>query len=117
MNFFQRINLLLRVTMELGIVLALGYWGFHTGKSESIKIILGISSPILIFGFWGFVDFHNAGSKAEFLRLLQELILSGLAAAALILAEQYVLGFILAGLSIVQHILVYIIGDTLIKKK
>ncbi len=45
MNFFQRINLLLRVTMELGIVLALGYWGFHTGKSESMKIILGVSSP------------------------------------------------------------------------
>ena len=117
MNFFQRINLLLRVTMELGIVLALGYWGFHTGKSESIKIILGISSPLLIFGFWGLIDFHNAGSKAELLRLIQELTLSGLAAAALFLAGQNVLGFTLAGLSIVHHSLVYLIGDTLIKKK
>ncbi len=117
LKLYQNVNLVLRVTMELGIVLAFGYWGFHTGKNESIKIILGISSPILIFGFWGLIDFHNAGSKAELLRLIQELILSGLAAAALIIAGQNVLGFTLAGLSIVHHSLVYILGDTLIKQK
>ena len=69
---FSKLNIILRAIMELGIVLASVYWGLHTGKSESTKIILGISTPILIFGFWGLVDFHNACSIAEILRLLQE---------------------------------------------
>ncbi len=114
---FSKLNIILRAIMELGIVLASVYWGLHTGKSESTKIILGISTPILIFGFWGLVDFHNAGSIAEILRLLQELILSFLATAAFYLAGQHALAWILAGLSIIHHALVYMLGETLLKKK
>ena len=91
------------------------YWGFHTGQNLSNKIILGISSPLLIFGFWGLVDFHDAGNKAEILRLIQELFLSGLAVIALYLAGQHLLGWILGSLSIIHHVLVYLLGDTLLK--
>ena len=116
-DMFSKINIVLRAIMELGIVLALGYWGFHNGKSEPTKITLGISSPILIFGFWEMVDFHKTCRKAELLRLIQEIILSGLAAAALYFAGQHALSWALAGLSIIHHTFVYMLGVTLLKKK
>jgi len=43
--------------------------------------IINISSRACL-GFWGAVDFHQAGRLAEPLRLVQELAISGLAAVA-----------------------------------
>jgi len=75
-------NVGLRALMELGIVIALGYWGYSVGNSIPMKILLAIAAPTIGFGFWGLVDFHNAGSLAEPLRLIQELVIAGLEAAA-----------------------------------
>ena len=110
------LNLTLRALMELGIVLALAYWGFQIGTSTAGKIVLAIAAPVLGFGFWGVVDFHQAGSLAEPLRLLEELIISGIAALALYTAGQPVLGWVLALLSIVYHCLVYLSGERLLKQ-
>ncbi len=112
----KRINLALRGIMEFGIVAAFGYWGFKTGANLMIKILLAISAPMLIFGFWGLVDFRNAGKMAERLRLIQELIISGLAAVALYITGQHALGWTLALISIVHHTLVYLLGETLLKQ-
>ena len=76
----ERINLILRVTMETGIVVALGFWGYRAGSGPAAKIALMIAVPLIGFGFWGTVDFHQAGRLAEPLRLTQELVISGLAA-------------------------------------
>lgn len=111
----KKFNLILRSFMEAGIVAGLGYWGFHTAKGSIIKIILAISAPAIIFSFWGLVDFHNAGKYSELLRLIQELIISGAAAAALYTSGQHLFGWILALLSVIYHILVYSAGDTLLK--
>ena len=46
--------------MEIGIVAGLGYWGFQAGHGIALKIILSVCIPLIIFGFWGLVDFHNA---------------------------------------------------------
>ncbi len=75
-------NVALRAIMEMGIVVALGYWGYQTGKSMTAKILLGMGAPVLGFGVWGAVDFRQAGTLAEPLRLFEELIISGLAAVA-----------------------------------
>ncbi len=83
----------LRAIMETGIVLAFGYWGFHTGKSTGIHLILGIITPLVGFGFWGLVDFHNAGKYAEPLRLAQELIISGIAALGIYVKGAHLLRF------------------------
>ena len=110
------INVALRALMELGIVVAFAYWGYHTGKSLTIKIILGIGAPLLGFGFWGIVDFHQAGKMSEALRLLQELIISGLAVTGFYFSGQILLAWILGILSVVHHSLVYALGEKLIKK-
>ena len=60
MTTFERLNLALRVLMETGIVVALAYWGVHTGDSTAAKILLGVGAPVLGFGFWGAVDFRWA---------------------------------------------------------
>ncbi|MEJ2614963.1 MAG: YrdB family protein [Ignavibacteriaceae bacterium] len=115
MIVLKRFNLVLRSLMEMGIIAGFGYWGFQIAKGNIMKIILTICVPVIIFGFWGLVDFHKAGKFSESLRLLQELIISGSAAVALYAAGQHLWGWILALLSIVHHVFVYLVGDTLLK--
>ena len=111
---FQWFRVGLRGFMELGVVLAFAYWGIQAGKSMLTKLLLGIFAPLIMFGFWGLVDFRQAGSLSEALRLVQELIVSGLAAVALFVAGRPILGWILGSVSIVYHALVYISGDRLL---
>lgn len=119
MTSLQRINLLLRVLMETGIVLGLGYWGYHFGETQAMKIGLLFAAPVIGFGIWGAVDFHQLGPKGEWFRLVQELLISGLAAFLLVQAGVPVplFGWILAILSVAHHVLVYAIGDRLLKQK
>ena len=93
-------TLVLRVLMEAGIVAAFAYWGYRAGAGTGMKILLAAGAPALGFGFWGAVDFRQAGRLAEPLRLLQELAISGLAAVAVYAAGQHVLGWALGLLSV-----------------
>jgi len=81
-NALSLANIALRGLMEFAIVLGFAYWGYRTGGTTAGKIGLAIAAPAVGFGFWGLVDFRQAGKAAEVLRLLQELLLSGSAAAA-----------------------------------
>lgn len=110
------LTLALRVLMETGIVAAFAYWGYHAGTSVGTRIIFAVGAPALGFGFWGAVDFRQAGPLAEPLRLVQELVISGLAAAALYAAGQHILGWALGLLSLGYHALVYVQGGRLLKQ-
>ncbi len=103
--------------MELGVVFALATWGVHLGGSAGAKAAFGILAPAIGFGFWGSVDFRRAGRLAEPLRLTQELVVSGLAAAAWYAAGHAILGLALAALSVVYHALVYASGERLLKQR
>jgi hypothetical protein len=111
----SRINLVLRALMELGIVSGLVYWGYQAGTTTVEKVSLAIITPVLIFGFWGLVDFRQAGRYAEAFRLFQELLISGLVAVALYQAGLHIFGWLLAALSIIHHALVYALGERLLK--
>ena len=117
MSRLKALNLALRALMELGIIAALGYWGYQTGGSIVSKLFLSIFAPALVFGFWGLVDFRRAGSVAEPLRLTQELVISAVAALAWYLTGAPILGSMLALLSLVHHALVYLSGETLLKRE
>jgi Protein of unknown function (DUF2568) len=108
-------NLGLRVLMETGIVLGLAYWGFEAGSNTATKVVFAIGAPLVGFGFWGAVDFRRVGRLSEPLRLIEELAISGLAAFALFASGQHVLGVILAAISIIYHVLVYVSGNRLLK--
>lgn len=113
---FSQVNLALRATMESAIVVGLAYWGYRSGTNAAAKTALAIGAPAVVFGVWGMVDFHQARRFAEPLRLLEELVISGVAAVALYVAGQPVLAWALAGLSIVYHVLVYAHGEKLLKQ-
>jgi Protein of unknown function (DUF2568) len=112
----ETVTLVLRVLMEAGIVVGLAYWGAHAGDTTAGRIVLGILAPLVGFGLWGAVDFRQAGRLAEPLRLLQELVISGLAAIALYAAGQHALGVALAALSVGYHALVYLAGGRLLQQ-
>ena len=114
-NLLRQVNLGLRGLMEFGIILAFGYWGYQTGSTLIMRIVLAVAAPLLMFGFWGLVDFHNAGQIAEPLRLIQELIITGLATAALFVAGALIFAWIMGLVSVVHHALVYPLGGTLLK--
>jgi Protein of unknown function (DUF2568) len=112
----QRLLLVLRVLMEIGVVAALAFWGVHLGGgTTAAKIALGVAAPALGFGFWGTIDFHQAGRFAETLRLVQELTVSLLATFAGYTAGRHGLAIALGGLSLVYHTLVYATGERLLK--
>jgi hypothetical protein len=112
----ETVTLALRVLMEAGIVVGLAYWGAHTADTTGGRVALGILAPVIGFGLWGAVDFHQAGRLAEPLRLVQELLISGLAALALYAAGQHALGAALAALSMGYHALVYATGRRLLQQ-
>jgi len=117
MSKLQWINLGLRAIMETAIVAAFAFWGYQSGQTTIMKILFAIGAPLIGFGFWGVVDFHQAGDAAEPLRLIEEIVISGLAAVALYVAGQPALAWGLGILSIVYHALVYLSGGRLLKKQ
>ncbi|HEY8595193.1 MAG TPA: YrdB family protein [Devosiaceae bacterium] len=110
------VNVGLRAIMEAAIVLGLGYWGWQAGGPGAVRWALAIIVPVIGFGIWGLVDFRQFGALAEPMRLVEELLISGLAALAVFSAGQMALGLALAGLSILHHGLVYALGQTLLKR-
>jgi Protein of unknown function (DUF2568) len=114
MSRTQLLILAMRAVMETGIVVGLAYWGWQTGSGLA-KIALAVGAPLIGFGFWGLVDFHQAGRAAEPLRLIQELLIAGLTAVALWSVGQPLLGILMALLTVVYHALVYATGGRLLK--
>ncbi len=114
MSRVERLNLALRVLMEVGIVAALAYWGATAVSGTVGRVLLGICAPLVGFGFWGAVDFRGAGRLAEPLRLLQELVVSGLAVLAAYAAGLRAFALALATLSVAYHALVYLSGRKLL---
>lgn len=108
-------NVGLRADMELAIVIALAWWGFQIAEGV-MRYVLAVLTPAVGFGIWGAIDFRNTGVHAERLRLLEELAISFLAAAAWYVAGEEALGIGLAALSIVHHALVYLLGDRLLRQ-
>lgn len=112
MSGLERINLALRGVMEFGVVCGFAYWGYRNGG-----VLLAVATPTIGFGFWGAVDFHQAGRAAEPIRLVQELAISALAAVGFYVAGCHALGWMLGSISVVHHALVYATGNRLLKHR
>lgn len=80
------------------------------------RSLLVLGAPLVVFGFWGLVDFRSSANLAEPLRLAQELVLSGIAAVAAYTAGWRVLAWVLVGLSLGHQVLVYLMGESLLKR-
>ena len=47
LTILKNANLALAFFLELGVLAALGYWGFNSGQGTIAKIGLGIGAPVL----------------------------------------------------------------------
>ena len=110
-------RLALRALLETAVVAGLAYWGVRTGDSMLGKVALGIGAPLVGFGIWGAIDFRQAGRFAEPLRLVEELVISGLTALAVYSAGLQAAGIALACLAVIYHALVYLQGARLLEPK
>lgn len=81
------INLGVRFLLELAMLAAFAYWGFSTGASWIVRILLGIGTPLVAIALWGMFIAPKARTLLpEPARLGLEIVLFASAAAALVAA-------------------------------
>ena len=73
----------LRFLLELGVLGALGWWGFTTAHGAQ-RWLLGIGAPVAAAVVWAmFVNPNGSQATADPVRLLLELVVFGAGVAAL----------------------------------
>lgn len=65
MNLFKNANLALAFLLELGILAALVYWGFSTGSTTLVKILLGIGAPLVAILVWAILGAPNSAHRLK----------------------------------------------------
>jgi Protein of unknown function (DUF2568) len=107
LTLLQDINLGVRFLLELCFLVALGYWGFKTGRALVTKIGLGIGAPLLAAVVWAL--FVGPGASVPVpLRLILELIIFGLSVAALYVTRHPALAWTLGIVFAVNRVLMYV---------
>jgi Protein of unknown function (DUF2568) len=105
----QSINLALRFLLELCGLIIFGYWGFKTGHSTIIKIVLGIGTPLFVAFIWGFFLAPKASVHVSApAQLLLEIVIFGLAAFLLYTTDHHVLTWIFLVVVVLNRILMYV---------
>jgi hypothetical protein len=106
METVKLINLGVAFLLELCMLAALGYWGFQTGSSGLVKVVLGIGGPVIAAVIWGFFLAPRSTRRVhDPWHLLLQLIIFGVAAVALAAAGQPTLSVVFAILCLVNVIL------------
>jgi Protein of unknown function (DUF2568) len=109
LTMLKNANLALAFLLELGVVAALGFWGFSTGPGVLTKIVLGIGAPVVAIVLWGLFGSPKATWHLDGpWRLLLQIVFFGLAAVALYAAGQRVLGVVFALLFVLNCSLLYV---------
>jgi Protein of unknown function (DUF2568) len=103
------INLGIAFLLELCMLAALAYWGFQTGSSLFLKIVLGIGAPVLAVVIWArFMAPKSQTRLTGSSYLVLKLILFGAAAMALAAAGQTTLAIIFAVVAVINQILLMV---------
>ena len=100
-------NLALAFFLELGVLVAPGFWGFHTGLTLPGRIALGIGVPALAIVVWALFGAPTATWHLEGIaRLILQIIFFGSGALALFAAGQRILGVVFALIFVLNYVLV-----------
>src|SRR5437016_2390753 len=109
MEIIQGANLVLAFLLELCALAALGYWGYQTGQSMPVKLLLALAAPLLAAVVWGlFVAPRAAIKVSEPIRLLLTVVVFGAAAAGLVATGQADLAIAFVVIALLNRILLVI---------
>lgn len=109
---FKIANLAVTFFLELGVLVALGYWGFHTGQGTIASIGLGLGVPAAAVVLWALFGaptarWHLNGGY----RVLLQIVFFGSAALALAAAVSLTWSVAWSILCIVNITLNYVWGN------
>ncbi len=105
-------NLVVRFLLELCAFGALGYWGFVVGGNGFVKMLLGLSAPLLAAVVWGLFVSPKAAVTLELpLKLVPEVLVFGSSAGALFITEHPALAVALLILAAVNRALIFVWGQ------
>jgi hypothetical protein len=105
-------NAALAFFLELGVLAALGYWGFQTGQGTIARIGLGIGAPAVAVVVWALFGAPNSAWRLQGSWLLMlRVVFFGSAAVALFTAGQRVLGVVFGLVFVVNLVLIYAWGQ------
>lgn len=86
-------NLLLAFLLELGALVAFGFWGFTVGPNTLLKFVLGLGAPALGIVVWAIFGAPRSSTHLEGVPyLILQTVFFGAAALALFFAGQRGLG-------------------------
>jgi Protein of unknown function (DUF2568) len=112
MELIQTANVVLRFLLELAVLAALGFWGFHTGTRRLAQVALLVGTPLLATVVWGiFVAPASPRDLPDPWRLLVELVVFGAAAAGLLAAGRPAVGVVFALLAVLNALLLRVWGQ------
>ena len=99
-----------RFLLEVGALLALGYWGYATGAGV-LRYVLAVAAPLAAALVWGAVVAPRAAVPVSpGVRLAVSLVVFAAAAGALYATDHSVLAVAFAAVVVVDTALVYALG-------
>jgi hypothetical protein len=88
----KSLNLAAAFLLELCLLVAFGYWGFHVHNSNGIHWLLGIGVPLLVAVLWSQIAAPKAKSRLQPVQLLAlKIVLFSLGALGLYVVKQHAL--------------------------
>lgn len=104
----KQINLALAFLLEIGVLGALGTWGFQTGSGTLAPIGLGIGAPLIAIGVWAVFGAPRSTRRLHGSGLLAlRIIFFGSGTVALWVANHHSLAILFAIILTVNIILIY----------
>ena len=97
------VNLGLAFLLELGVLVALGYWGFTVGPNTFLKFVLGLGAPALAVVVWAIFGAPKSSTQLQGVAyLVLQAVFFGGGALALVVAGQRGWGIAFALIALVN---------------
>ncbi|HEX9038044.1 MAG TPA: YrdB family protein [Ktedonobacterales bacterium] len=102
-------NLALTFLLELSVIVALAWWGWTTGPTLPLKIVLGTAAPLIAIGVWAMYGAPRSARRLKGLAYwLLRIVFDAAGAVALYAAGLHTTGVAFAVIAVVNCALGYL---------